>query len=87
MITQMLGRTGHGVANQFMITQEDGSRLFQSYQTIIAKIDKHGSVTLDPRWDCSNTTSKYRAQFLGEGTEETRRKIASGEYEIVDLNK
>ena len=37
-------------------------------------------------WNYSNTTSKYRRLFLGEGTKETEAKIKSGEYVLTDLN-
>ena len=37
-------------------------------------------------WDYSATTGKYRNQFLGEGIAETRAKIESGEYILIDLN-
>jgi hypothetical protein len=38
------------------------------------------------KWDYSQTTGKYRNQFLGETKKETEAKIASGEYELIDLN-
>ena len=81
-------RTRQPVANQFEIRTEDGI-YFQSYRTIIAfRQYGSGQVTLDrDSWDYSRTTGKYRNQFLGETTAETRRKIKSGEYKLEDLNK
>ena len=35
----------------------------------------------------NNSTSKYRNIFLGETTKETLKKIKSGEYKLVNLNK
>ena len=85
-VWNMGGRSGK-VANQFIIHDDEGNNFFQSYSSIIAKIDRGGSVTLDEiYWDYSRTTSKYRAQFLGESTERTRRKIKSGEYKLANLN-
>lgn len=78
-------RTGNPVPNQFSIRTEDGT-YFQSYETIIAFRDNDNNVTLDPRWQYSITTSKYRCVFLGETTSETKTKIEKGIYKIVDLN-
>lgn len=79
-------KSGNAVANQFIITTRQG-RYFQSYSTIIAFIDRDGGVTLDiESWNYSRTTAKYRTQFLGEYTADTRRKIESGEYKLADLN-
>lgn len=79
-------RSGREVANQFVITGDNGAQVFQSYGSIIAKIEG-GRVTLDEfYWDYSRTTSKYRNEFLGEDTETTRKKIASGEYTLTNLN-
>lgn len=78
-------RSGRAVANQFRLRDDAGNRYFQSYETIIVKIS-NGKVYLDRAWECSNTTSRYRAEYLGETTAETRKKIESGEYIVTDLN-
>lgn len=77
--------SGSPVANQFLVITNEGS-YFQSYSTVIAFKEVGGKVFLDPRWDCSVTTGKYRNQFLGESIAETRKKIESGEYTIMNLN-
>ena len=63
---------------------------FQSYESTIVKTywkDGRRQVALDEYyWNYSKTTSKYRNLFLGETKKETEKKIASGEYELVDLN-
>lgn len=92
-------RGNREVPNQFIISEEgrgwNGNFIrreyFQSYSSIIVerivwpdRID----ITLDAdKWDFSTTTGKYRNQFLNEGIEETRKKIASGAYKLADLNK
>lgn len=81
-------RSGRVVANQFIISTDDG-RYFQSYGSVIAFVPFGGfnKTQLDTnRWDYSVTTGKYRNQFLGEGIAETRAKIASGEYVLTNLN-
>ena len=81
----MLSTNGNRVPNQFIINN-NGEEYFQSYNSIIAKKSK-GKIYLDDIfWDYSVTTGKYRNDFLGEGIAETRKKIASGEYILTDLN-
>lgn len=45
------------------------------------------TVYLDSKYWCfSNTTSRYRTQFLGENKRETERKLKDGTYAFKDLN-
>ena len=74
------------LANNQVIIYTDNSVLFQSYDSIIAKIE-NGITFLDVnKWDYSKTTGKYRNIFLGETKQETTNKINSGEYKLIDLN-
>jgi hypothetical protein len=84
-VSNMMSSKGNLVPNQFII--RDGSTTyFQSYRTIIAKIDA-GHVTLDKdTWDYSRTTAKYRNLFLGRNTSECKVKIKSGEFKLENLN-
>lgn len=84
-------RGNREVPNQFIISvyDENGNlhEFFQSYRSVIAYRDMRGNVMLDRnKWDFSTTTGKYRNQFLNEGIEETRKKIAEGKYVLDDLN-
>lgn len=84
-VENMRSARGNTIANQFII-HIDGARYFQSYRSVIAKIE-NGRVTLDrEKWDYSVTTGKYRNQFLGESKAETERKIKAGLYDLADLN-
>jgi len=77
------------VANQFeIIDHENKVKYFQSYKSIIVKrCLKTDIIYLDEHfWDYSRTTGKYRNEYLGENTAETRKKIKSGEYILTDLN-
>ena len=79
--------SGKSVANQFHIVDNDGNVYFQSYDSIIVKIERTGQVYLDERyWDYSVTTGRYRNQFLGESKAETAKKINEGQYILADLN-
>ena len=87
-VRNMESDNGGAVVNPFII--EHGKfTYFQSFASIIVRIDRHtGAIVLDRRyWDYSKTTRKYRNQFLGEGIAETRAKIKSGVYKLADLNK
>lgn len=78
---------GNPIANQFLIKDDKGNEIFQSYKSIIAIKDIYGKITLDERyWDYSQTTGKYRNQFLGETKRETLDKINSGVYTFANLN-
>lgn len=81
-ITNMCSpRSGNEVANQFDVEFDNGS-LFKSYNSIIV-IKLGQKVYLGNNWDYSKTTGIYRNQFLGEGIEETREKIKTGEYKML----
>lgn len=84
-VTNMTSNSGNKVANQFIVN-DNGVEYFQSYSSIIGKIDKDG-VTLDEYyWDYSTTTGKYRNIWLNEKKAETQKKIDSGEYKLANLN-
>jgi S-adenosylmethionine:tRNA-ribosyltransferase-isomerase (queuine synthetase) len=67
---------------------------FKSYGTVIVKIiyDDIGAYPLETfldekYWKHSSTTSKYRSIFLNETTKKTEKKIKSGQYKLINLNK
>jgi hypothetical protein len=77
----------NGNKNQFIYTDNEGTVIFQSYNSIIAKLDNKGNVILDSYyWNYSPTTSKYRNIFLEETTKETEAKIKAGIYKLENLN-
>ena len=100
-VENMKSARGNKVANQFIINgafmdrhhPKDGGvmqgTMFQSYDSNIVFVPYNSSfkTLLDKTfWDHSATTGRYRNQFLGEGIAETRKKIESGEYKLVNLN-
>ena len=85
-VSNLTSNSGNKVSNQFEVTADNGDVFFQSYDSMIVKIS-NGKVYLDEnKWNYSNTTSKYRNQFLCETTKQTQSKIDSGEYTLIDLN-
>lgn len=54
-----------GKKNQFVILGDEGEAIFQSYDSIIAKIEG-GEVDFGKNWDYSTTTSKYLYKFLNQ---------------------
>lgn len=87
-VSNMTSSNGNTIANQFEITDENGNLFFQSYNSIIVKIDRKNRITyLDENyWDYSKTTGKYRNMFLGETKKETEQKIKDGIYILTNLN-
>ena len=80
-------RSNKEVPNQYVITLQNGIKVFQSYETIIC-IKADGETYLDyDSWNYSNTTSRYRKLFLNEDTKTTQDKINRGVYGCVRLNK
>lgn len=79
----------NNIPNQFIIT-DDNKTYFQSYKSIIVKIERLEDKVityLDPvYYNYSRTTSKYRNAFLGESTKEIERKIKEGVYILTNLN-
>jgi hypothetical protein len=85
-VQNMTSSRGNDVPNQFIIETNDGI-YFQSYNSIIVYHSLDGKTYLDEKyWDYSNTTGKYRNQFLNESKKETQSKINSGEYILTNLN-
>jgi len=84
-IQNLTSSNGNKVPNQIVIRNET-LRIFQSYDSIIVKVED-GQVYLDETyWNYSKTTSKYRNRFLGDSTKEIESKIKSGEYILTDLS-
>ena len=73
------------INNQFEIHTDEGY-FFQSYSSIIVKIASDGTYLDEYYWDYSRTTSRWRNVFLNETTKETKAKIKSGEYKLINLN-
>jgi hypothetical protein len=87
-VRNMINERGVSVPNQIIFIDDNGNQFFQSYETVIAMIDKNGNVSLDEnKWDFSSTTGKYRNRFLNEDKKTTTRKINSGEYTLKNLNQ
>ena len=86
-VRNMESARGNTIPNQFIIRDDEKNiTYFQSYKTIIVKMD-NGKTFLDENsWDYSVTTGKYRNLFLGETKKETEKKIKSGEYILTNLN-
>ena len=93
-VSNIVNNRGNIVANQFII-EDDKATFFQSYKSIIVKIERVNvgdntmltRTILDPvYYNYSRTTSKYRNAFLGESTKEIESKIKQGVYILQDLN-
>jgi hypothetical protein len=83
----MTSTNGNKVANQFIINDDNGNTFFQSYKSIIVKLNGD-DVELDQKyWNYSATQPEnIEIYFLNETIKDTREKIKSGEYKLTDLN-
>lgn len=88
-VTNMTSAKGNKVPNQCILYTPEAT-FFQSYNSIIVKTTfENGErvVYLDEYyWNFSNTTSKYRNDFLGETTKIIKEKISKGIYKLTNLN-
>ena len=88
-------RTNEPVKNQFeiRINTKGGTKVFfQSYKSIICKIDNQKIYFDSYYWDYSRTTVKYLKSFLSDfigniSTDEIRTKIKTKEIKLTNLNK
>ena len=99
-VQNMTSNKGNKIANQFIIYDDNNNKYFQSYKSIIAKIEnndvieniginyqRNKKVYLDKNyWNYSVTTGKYRNIFLNETKKETEKKIKDGTYILTNLN-
>ena len=82
-VQNMISNRGNAIANQLEI-YADGVKYFQSYNTIIAKIEKGHKITLDTNaLDYSRTTSKYLYLFLDMNRKEI---LADKDIKYENLN-
>lgn len=66
-VENIINNNGNRATNQFVI-KHNGDTYFQSYESVIAKYDKDGRLTVTPRWDFSVTTRKHFYIFLNDYT-------------------
>ena len=86
-VQNLKNSNGNKIPNQFELVGVDGCRYFQSYDSIIVKIDIEGNVFLDEKYyNYSNTTSKCRNLFLNKTSKEIDKSIKSGVYILKNLN-
>lgn len=78
--------TNKEVPNQFMIETPTGD-YFQSYSTVIAYRNKEDLYLDKDSWNCTITTAKYRNNFTGLDTKETKKAIKDGSIILTNLNK
>jgi len=85
-VKNMTSAKGNKIANQFIIDDNNGNTFFQSYNSIICKVNFDEIVLDKTYWNYSVTTSKYLNIFLCMTTKEVKEKIKSGLYKLADLN-
>ena len=62
-VYNLINAKGNTTVNQFVI-EDNGNIYFQSYESLICKIDRNNTVSLGTDWNYSTTTSKHLYEFL-----------------------
>ena len=62
-VSNLINDNGNAASNQFII-RTPKAIYFQSYRSVVAKIDKNNKVILSENWDYSHTTLKHLYNFL-----------------------
>ena len=62
-VCNLINNNGNAVPNHFIIYTPKAT-YFQSYQSVVAKIDKKGNLILSENWDYSKNTCKHLYIFL-----------------------
>ena len=85
MVRQLINDNYNPAANQFVITTKKAT-YFQSYSTVIAKIDNNNNLILSSWWDYSKTTMKHLYIFMRDngfgkycGADNVRKAIKNGD--------
>ncbi len=84
-VIPMTNENGNVVKNQYTY-HEDDCFIFQSYDSVIAKIDQNQIYMDINKHDASVTTMKYRNQFVNMTDYEVLEAIDNGDILLVDLN-
>lgn len=89
-VKQLINNRGNAAANQFVIETKNAT-YFQSYNSVIAKIDKDSKLTVSSDWDYSKTTMKHLNIFLADygysglvGAKNMRKAIEEGKVKYVE---
>lgn len=62
-VRHLYNANGNPAMNQFVISH-NWETFFQSYDSLIAKVDSNGKLYVTPYWDYSKTTMKHLWLFL-----------------------
>lgn len=73
--------------NVVELSNDNGEKFLQSYNSIIIKIDKTGQIFFDVVfYNYSKTTIKHRNQYLGLTSQEIEQGLRTGLYKFENLN-
>ena len=82
----LTSNNGNKIPNQLEIIDNNGTKYFQSYNSIIIKQTINNTYLDSYYYNYSRTTSKYRNIFLNETTKEIEDKIKKGLYKLTNIN-
>ena len=79
-IENLVNDNNNHAVNQFVV-KLNGNVFYQSYDTVIAKKDKEGKITLCSDWGCSKTTRKHLYIWLRDNTS---FRYVENEKDVID---
>ena len=86
-VINIKNRNGNKLKINCQLSGADNNQVFlQSYDSIIATYENNVLILDSYYWNYSITTSKYRNQFTGLSTKETKKQIKSGKIILRNLN-
>lgn len=87
-VTQLINKNNNAMANHFVIDDDNGNSLLQSYKVIVAKIDyENDKIFLDRDFfDYSLTTKRAINFFLNNTHQERLKLIKENKIQLINLN-
>lgn len=79
-IENLVNDNNNHAVNQFVV-KLNGNVFYQSYDTVIAKKDKEGKITLCADWNYSKTTKKHLYIWLRDNTS---FRYVENEKDVID---
>lgn len=83
-IYNLINENGKAMVDQIVIANGQ-NLILQSYKTKVAQ-NLDGKIFLDPKWNCSKTTTKAVTTFLKIDRKAIEAGIKSGLFQITNLN-
>ena len=85
-VENLKNKRGYTAPNQFVLTIGE-TKWFQSYSSIIARVEPNGVLTLGLHWDYSKTTSRWLRVFLEQYCHKYSNLTKAQLQKLIDSNE